>query len=280
MKTQFIVIIGLILLLAIVCGCITQNNGSTTTSSTTISTVVSTNLSLFERFGCDDVEISTMRDISQVNFYDLSGFGLKIDPIPANITKPPFRNVSQVNFENIVYVHINFDESIIDHCYYLLGIEKKNQTLCSQIIDPYDRLQCSAIANDNLSICDGMPDNVFSAQCLREYAKAEMNSSACAKIQNMGDSEPFMFPESAYCYSGVAVALNDSRICEEGPTQRDRDYCFFSMAYSQNNLCDKVKDEDWRKYCYAAVTENGSVCQGIQNYTVKDTCLRLLGPRW
>lgn len=137
------------------------------------------------------------------------------------------------------------------NCYVQLALENKSATLCNSILFRKDR-----------------------EYCYKEIAIKMSDEQLCGKIQN---STIMM----AACYRAVAVAKNNSSICN--PLKGDEFSFCYALAKRSAYYCGKIEsDKNYREVCYsdlAFLTKDKRICSLISNSDTKKNCFYNLGIR-
>lgn len=193
--------------------------------------------------------------------------------------------------------------SLKNHCYTDISVSRDDISICDKIITDNDKhyLQddkyyCRALVKMDISICENMQ---YKSRCYEDIAIRKGDTSICNKI---------LYSEfKDRCYGNVARVRGDSSICDKIPTQSIKDECYdnVAMVTKDSSICDKIQAQHLKDRCYkeinkseinnieqglsncdefhpdlrdecynyvAIVTGEPSICDKIQNKTVKDEC--------
>jgi len=115
-------------------------------------------------------------------------------------------------------------------CYIEVAVLSNDAKLCDMIGEPNERLQCDAILQKNLTICEGIDDDNVRYGCYTTVAFALNDSSMCSNIKNTEKAdEQIMFIRDG-CYSSLAEKIKEPSICNEIESQGVRDGCHMRLA--------------------------------------------------
>ena len=128
---------------------------------------------------------------------------------------------------------------------------------CENISNLDYRLSCYvkyAVNRSDYSICDGIKNQHYKEGCYSEVSRVKPDINICKKIK-----QEEIYRENCYLY--VAIANNDSSLCNSLETQRDK--CFYGVGVRTKNidLCNKIKDCRDNIICLAIATTNPDKCE-------------------
>jgi len=157
------------------------------------------------------------------------------------------------------------------YCAYGLAIATGDGKICDYEIDNSKCRNLVALANNNLSVCNGITASnaqgiVISkeaniANCYTNIARFRKDAKICDDMdKSIGISikiSEFSLDINAKndCYSQVAIAKNDSTLCEKilirFPTDTQKDYCYTWIAISKldSSLCNNVVNDYPKGVC-------------------------------
>ncbi|GEM_PF-5060864 len=187
-----------------------------------------------------------------------------------------------------------------DYFFYNQALADSDPVSCSAITDSYLKDECItliAVGTGDANICFSASDESSSWMCLRDTLR---ESSGCGGLPegNLRD----------FCYSGFAVQMLSTDMCEMVSDAMARDECYMDIAIYSGNVymcdsltfmgdecrkgvaislgdaafCDAIKDSGKRDECKEAVVSqlavtDPSVCQIIDDQEEREECLKAIG---
>lgn len=112
-----------------------------------------------------------------------------------------------------------------------------------------------AIQNNDKSVCDA-PDLIAQWSCIRAYAKAKNDVSAC---EDIGDNVTETY--------GGFFGIN---------TYKSIDLCYFDLSSDKNNYCARISDLNVKAYC--ANLYDKSICYSIEDLPLRGSCFGMYVP--
>ncbi|UCG95475.1 MAG: hypothetical protein JSV92_00260 [archaeon] len=122
--------------------------------------------------------------------------------------------------------------------------------------------------------CEEM-EEPYKSHCYRDAALEQNNFKLCEKMNKSFDI--------SNCYSRVsgnigAIEGINTDICEEIPTQLEKDMCykFIGTAKRDASLCEKITTSSEKDSCFYAIAlfqKDASVCDKILSKTERESCL-------
>ena len=160
-----------------------------------------------------------------------------------------------------------------------------NPELCRNVTDKnslkYYCYETVMKSIDSAEECDSMKDD-FSVNgnwkhvCYTGVAERQKNKNICLKITDDEDIKSF-------CYSQVAVALLDEKVCDLATGPYRRGYCFYTLALKlqKPNLC--FRAEEYKNGCFielAYILKDVALCENVpintndEQESPKERCIR------
>ena len=171
------------------------------------------------------------------------------------------------------------DKNAKMYCTYGLAIVTGNGTMCDYDTNNYQCRALVALANNDLSVCNGITASKASegimvsketnvAFCYTLIATSRKDVTICDNMdKSIGASikmSEFTLDISAKntCYSQVAIAKNDTTICKkiqvQSTTDTGKDYCYTWIAISKHDssLCTDVINDYPKQVCSRGTQSN------------------------
>lgn len=184
-----------------------------------------------------------------------------------------------------------------DECYYVIGMNKKDDKLCLKINNEKKKNFCLiATGLVDESICKGL----YQTDCYLSLAVAKRNEKLCDKIpysiekdrcyqvvlsskaiseQKEESCNNLNFEYRGGCYYGIALDKKDENICQKIGDKHDLNYgkCFMNIAMIKldENLCEKAYgSEDICYFQLAEIKLNENLCGKTKD--LKGLCFRII----
>ena len=120
----------------------------------------------------------------------------------------------------------------------------------------------------DLSVCEGMPEQGIKDVCIKNVAKADGRPVVCGMIQDQSQRD--------LCYRDVAKALPDTSVCELVEGVSVRKYCYYSASKASGDpaVCTGVGGDDgaWCTIGAAEARDDQMICDTIENEFLKQEC--------
>ncbi|HLC79553.1 MAG TPA: hypothetical protein VJG83_03935 [archaeon] len=218
-----------------------------------------------------------------------------------NFTKEVDCNaLSDVNSQNSCTAWLGFAKKEVSYCY---ALPKKEQDACVErvISAKPQKTECpkikglqlendcymqAAVSYKDISACQQIDSNpILRNGCIAALALELEDPQSCALIpaNNISGRDE--------CYSGLALATNDYRICESVQTDKQYISCFSDIALGlgATEVCTKPQRESLRllpyaasDYCieeYAISIEDAKLCDKISKSALQEHCNQEVGKR-
>ena len=167
-------------------------------------------------------------------------------------------------------------------CYFNLGVERYNLTLCKKIYSTssystYTAAKCGAqiaIQKDDNKACDGL-GALSSSECYYELAKQLKDPLVCTNIVNTQKKDECITNYISYNYYYVT----DWSICDKISSSKASD-CYYDAAKSTDQVkyCDKITTNSYyssQSQCYGAIAKdlkNPNLCTSLPTTPSVDQC--------
>lgn len=144
-----------------------------------------------------------------------------------------------------------------DYCYKKIGAAKHDLAICDMVERNENKEKDScygdvAAANNDLSICDMIEYPAQKVYCYKEIGILRNDLAICKKIiVDDYNSEHQQYD----CFSGVAEASKDLKICDLIGDQDDKSWCYKNVGVAKQDkaICDLISDSYDRKMCYEGI---------------------------
>ena len=224
------------------------------------------------RAACIESFYSTLADNSVCKFV-----------VDANSTNDCYYAVAKNNndYTQCSVIPVQYDR---DECAYYFAVNDENKLICAEISRETLRESCEyeVILLNPLETCLAETTNASKYDCLIDLAVSEDDDSHCELIE--GD-----FTKKALCYKGIAELRGDEEFCRKisSGNPDEKEECYYNVAIANNNtdLCELLKISKNYVSCFVEITNNLSdisICNFPQKnvissysyYSIRDLCIK------